>query len=177
MFSKALLIACVILFFEMPATLGAAIVRSSWYTLPPFSPPFTKFTALSSTATTQATYAGGLMWKGYEHQVIGYGHSDVPHPTPTLNSPKDRSVVASVQRAPSSTADTVWAGTENQNVPRRLRREEDTSEGQGGLMWKGREHEEAIQDDIPLQGRVDVERRDVAAPGALQKNRVHLQSN
>ncbi|KAI6168138.1 hypothetical protein EDD17DRAFT_1532193 [Pisolithus thermaeus] len=159
MFSRVLLIGCVVLFFEMPVTLGAAVVHSSWYTSPSFSPPFTKFTALLSTTTAQATYAGGLMWKGYEHQVIGYGHSDVPHPTPMLDSPKDRSIVASVQRAPSFAADTVWTGTENQNVPQRLRREEDTSKG--GLMWKGREHEEAIP------GRADVERRNVVAPGAI----------
>ncbi|KAI6107992.1 hypothetical protein F5141DRAFT_1064272 [Pisolithus sp. B1] len=109
-------------------------------------------TTLSSTAPAQETHFHGLMWKGYEHEVVGYESSEVPHPTPTLNSPKDRSVVAAVQRAPSPAADAVWAGSQNQNTPQRLRREEDTDKeprspmplSGSGAMWKGREHEEAV---------------------------------
>lgn len=141
MFSRALLIACIILFFKVPATLGAVIVRSALSS-----------TTLSSTAPAQETHFHGLMWKGYEHEVVGYESSEVPHPTPTLNSPKDRSAVAAVQRAPSPAADAVWAGSQNQNTPQRLRREEDTDKeprspmplSGSGAMWKGREHEEAV---------------------------------
>ncbi|KAI6125047.1 hypothetical protein EDD16DRAFT_1559605 [Pisolithus croceorrhizus] len=160
MFSRALLIGCVVLLFDMPAALGAAVVRSSWYTCPSFSPSFTKFTALSSMASAQETYVNGVVWKGYEQQVVGYGSSDVPQPTPTPNVPKDRSVVAAAQRASSPIADT----------PQRLRREADTGKeprspmpdtDREGLMWKGREHEEAIR------GRVNVEQRNVPETGAL----------
>ncbi|KAI6125052.1 hypothetical protein EDD16DRAFT_1559663, partial [Pisolithus croceorrhizus] len=142
MFSRALLIACIILFFKVPATLGAVVVRSALSS-----------TTLSSTAPAQETYFHGLMWKGYEHEVVGPESSEVPHPTPALNSPKDRSVVEAVQRDPSPAPDNVWAGLENQNKPQRLRREGDTDKEPrsptphtgSGAMWKGREHEEAIR--------------------------------
>lgn len=119
------------------------------------------------------------MWKGAEHQAVGYEGSVVPPPTPTFNAPKDRSVVAAVQRAPSPAVDVMQEGTGNQNTPRRLRRGGDTNEeprspiptSGRGAMWKGREHE-------AIQGRTELKPRDEnePAPGAMWKNEVHQQS-
>lgn len=195
MFARASLLICTILIFEMPAILGAAVVRSI--------PPCT-----TSAINTPGTSPEGLMWEGTEHQVVGNERSAVPQPAPTPNAPEDRGIVA-VGRAPSPAKDAMWVGTDNQNMPQRLRREGDTDKAPRspmpaparGAMWKGREHEEAMRGRTegfePLTGAMwknrvheesiggkkrGVKRRDsddnsvMAGAGAMWKNKVHEES-
>ncbi|KAI6024945.1 hypothetical protein BKA83DRAFT_4254317 [Pisolithus microcarpus] len=128
MFSRTLLIACVIFFIKMQATLGAVVVRSELSS-----------TTLSSTAP--ATYHHGLMWKGYEHEVVGYGSSGVPQPTPTLNNAAESSVpcsgyCVSKRGKPEYSTETATRRDTNKGP-----RSPMPTSGRG-YTWKGREHEE-----------------------------------